>query len=98
MKKTFLVLTLLTILFAACGNEDTVYSLNENEIFFNEQLSSLTMDGNECYVGTEDGRIYRYNVDMNIIDTIYSDYDFDRIYRVVKDKTDNHFGHLPLCF
>ena len=91
MKKTFLVLTLLTILFAACGNEDTVYSLNENEIFFNEQLSSLTMDGNECYVGTEDGRIYRYNVDMNIIDTIYSDYDFDRIYRVVKDKKNNHF-------
>ena len=40
MKKTFLVLTLLTILFAACGNEDTVYSLNENEMFFNEQLSS----------------------------------------------------------
>ena len=84
VSKQMLVVLILTIV--ACGRKETSYELNESEIFFNEQLSSLSVDGDECYVGTEDGCIYRLNIGSNNIDTIHADHDFDRIYRVVKEN------------
>lgn len=80
-----LISVMIATLFLSCGSKNETPSLNESEIFFNEQLSSITVNGETCYIGTEDGVIYRYNPRYNSIDTLLSDRQFDRIYRVTED-------------
>lgn len=80
---------LLAITIVGCSKKSESLSLNESETFFNEQLSSISVNGDICYIGTEDGAIYRYNPLYNSMDTIVSDLQFDRIYRVVEDLRTN---------
>ena len=91
MTRFFSLPLLSVVLFAivACDRNTEPLSLNENEVFFNEQLSSITIDGDVCYIGTEDGCIYRYGYGVNDVDTVYADYDFDRIYRVLMVQGDS---------
>lgn len=74
------------MLCAGCSKEEEYAGINESEIFFNEQLSSITVDGSDCFIGTEDGTIYRYCTAGNNIDTLHTDFEYERIYRVVKDR------------
>ena len=80
---------MLAILFVGCNKENGELSLNESEIFFNEQLSSISVNGEICYICTEDGGIYRYIPHNNRLDTLSSNLQFDRIYRVIEDKRAN---------
>ena len=80
---------MLAMLFVGCNKESRELSLNENELFFNEQLSSISVNGDICYIGTEDGVIYRYSPHNNSLDTLSSDLQFDRIYRVIEDNRSN---------
>ena len=80
---------MLVMLFVGCNKENGEWSLNESEIFFNEQLSSISVNGEICYICTEDGGIYRYIPHNNRLDTLSSNLQFDRIYRVIEDKRAN---------
>ena len=80
---------MLAMLFVGCNKESRELSLNESELFFNEQLSSISVNGDICYIGTEDGVIYRYSPHNNSLDTLSSDLQFDRIYRVIEDNRSN---------
>ena len=64
--------------------------LNENEMCFNEKLISITQNGSDYYIGTESsGRIYVYSLEMNNIDTLYTE--CGRVYRVKQAKEANTF-------
>ena len=80
---------MLVMLFVGCNKENGELSLNESEIFFNEQLSSISVNGEICYICTEDGGICRYIPHNNRLDTLSSNLQFDRIYRVIEDKRAN---------
>lgn len=80
---------MLAMLFVGCNKENGELNLNESEIFFNEQLSSISVNGEICYIGTEDGIIYRYSPHYNCLDTLSSNLQFDRIYRVIEDNRTN---------
>ena len=78
-----------SFLFYSCqdNNEDANLLLNENEIFFNEKLISITQNGSDYYIGTESsGRIYVYSPEMNNIDTLYTE--CGRIYHVYRINKD----------
>ena len=63
---------MLVMLFVGCNKENGEWSLNESEIFFKEQLSSISVNGEICYICTEDGVIYRYTPHNNRLDTLSS--------------------------
>lgn len=79
---------LSSFIFFSCedNNEHANLLLNENEIFFNEKLISITQNGSDYYIGTESsGRIYVYSSEKNtVIDTL--DTDCGRIYQVKQTK------------
>lgn len=90
MKYTYLIL--LSLFFIGCTEEKQPSSLNESEIFFEETLASISKDNfvdSIFYIGTEDGIVYIYNSESQKLKKIETD--FDRIYKVVRDKTGNYW-------
>ena len=83
------IILVVLVMVSSCKDEKEVnLELNASEVGFNEILSSISKDGNDYYIGTENGRIYRYNSISNNIDTLYTRY--DRIYKV-KRKGDTYW-------
>ena len=83
----YIVCITLVAIFASCSDTETIYPLNESEIFFEETLASISQDTynkNIYYIGTEDGIIHIFNAKQRSTQRVSTD--FDRIYRVVRDS------------
>lgn len=81
----FLVLTFICALLLACSDNKEPNSLGEAEFYFDEKLTSLSLDGNSFWIGVEDGYIIYLKNDNKT----YYNLDEDRIYKVLKEIDNN---------
>ncbi|MDR2858854.1 MAG: hypothetical protein LBV64_00455 [Mediterranea sp.] len=89
MGKYFFILNLL-LLFFSCGKYEEVKTIGETEYYFDEQLSSISLDENGYFwVGSETGDVFNFKDNYRIS----FDLGEDRIYKVNREIT-NHDNTL----
>lgn len=81
----FLLLTFICTLLLACSDNKEPNSLGEAEFYFDEKLTSLSLDDNSFWIGGENGDIIHLENDNKT----YYNLDEDRIYKVLKEIDNN---------